>query len=181
MKKIIYAELATISGLVLIFSYRTSLDAVQPMAVTDPAASTGTTTTTTPSTTTDDESSESSSDDESTEGSTSGSSGSSSSGTTATTASGMTDGTYTGGAANTRYGPVQVQITVSGGVIADVQVIDYPNSNREDQQINGRALPTLVSETTQAQSSQIDMVSGATYTSQGYIASLQSAIDQASA
>jgi uncharacterized protein with FMN-binding domain len=181
MKKIIYAVLATISGLVLIFSYRTSLDAVQPMAVTDPAASTGTTTTTTPSTTTDDESSESSSDDESTEGSTSGSSGSSSSGTTATTASGMTDGTYTGGAANTRYGPVQVQITVSGGVIADVQVIDYPNSNREDQQINGRALPTLVSETTQAQSSQIDMVSGATYTSQGYIASLQSAIDQASA
>jgi uncharacterized protein with FMN-binding domain len=182
MKKIIYAVLATISGLVLIFSYRTSLDAVQPMAVTDPAASTDTTTTTTPSTTTtDDESSESSSDDESTEGSTSGSSGSTSSGTTATTASGMTDGTYTGGAANTRYGPVQVQITVSGGVIADVQVIDYPNSNREDQRINGRALPTLVSETTQAQSSQIDMVSGATYTSQGYIASLQSAIDQASA
>jgi uncharacterized protein with FMN-binding domain len=181
MKKIIYAVLATISGLVLIFSYRTSLDAVQPMAVTDPAASTGTTTTTTPSTMSDDESSESSSDDESTEGSTSGSSGSTSSGTTATTASGMTDGTYTGGAANTRYGPVQVQITVSGGVIADVQVIDYPNSNREDQRINGRALPTLVSETTQAQSSQIDMVSGATYTSQGYIASLQSAIDQASA
>jgi uncharacterized protein with FMN-binding domain len=182
MKKIIYAVLATISGLVLIFSYRTSLDAVQPMAVTDPAASTDTTTTTTPSTTTtDDESSESSSDDESTEGSTSGSSGSTSSGTTATTASGMMDGTYTGGAANTRYGPVQVQITVSGGVIADVQVIDYPNSNREDQRINGRALPTLVSETTQAQSSQIDMVSGATYTSQGYIASLQSAIDQASA
>jgi uncharacterized protein with FMN-binding domain len=181
MKKIIYALLATISGLVLIFSYRTSLDAVQPMAVTDPAASTGTTTTTTPSTMSDDESSESSSDDESTEGSTSGSSGSTSSGTTATTASGMTDGTYTGGAANTRYGPVQVQITVSGGVIADVQVIDYPNSNREDQRINGRALPTLVSETTQAQSSQIDMVSGATYTSQGYIASLQSAIDQASA
>jgi uncharacterized protein with FMN-binding domain len=181
MKKIIYAVLATISGLVLIFSYRTSLDAVQPMAVTDPAASTGTTTTTTPSTMSDDESSESSSDDESTEGSTSGSSGSTSSGTTATTASGMTDGTYTGGAVNTRYGPVQVQITVSGGVIADVQVIDYPNSNREDQRINGRALPTLVSETTQAQSSQIDMVSGATYTSQGYIASLQSAIDQASA
>jgi uncharacterized protein with FMN-binding domain len=181
MKKIIYAVLATISGLVLIFSYRTSLDAVQPMAVTDPAASTDTTTTTTPSTMSDDESSESSSDDSSTEGSTSGSGGSTSSGTTATTASGMTDGTYTGGAANTRYGPVQVQITVSGGVIADVQVIDYPNSNREDQRINGRALPTLVSETTQAQSSQIDMVSGATYTSQGYIASLQSAIDQASA
>jgi uncharacterized protein with FMN-binding domain len=185
MKKIIYAVLATLSGLVLIFSYRTSLDAVPPIAATDTAASTGTAATTTPSTS-DDESSESSSDDESSEGSTSSSSGSTSSGstssgTTATTASGMTDGTFTGGAANTRYGPVQVQITVSGGVIADVQVIDYPNSNREDQQINGRALPVLVSETTQAQSSQIDMVSGATYTSQGYIASLQSAIDQANA
>lgn len=93
----------------------------------------------------------------------------------------MTDGTYTGGAANTRYGPVQVQITVSGGVIADVQVIDYPHSDRRDQEINQRALPVLVSETTQAQSSQIDMVSGATYTSKGYIASLQSAIDEANA
>ena len=50
MKKIIYAVLATISGLVLVFSYRTSLDAVPPAAVTDPAASTGTTTSTTPST-----------------------------------------------------------------------------------------------------------------------------------
>jgi uncharacterized protein with FMN-binding domain len=180
MKKIIYAVLATISGLVLVFSYRTSLDAVQPIAVTDPAAPTGTATTTTPSTT-DDESSESSSDDETAEGSWSNSSGSTSSGTTATTASGMTDGTYTGGAANTRYGPVQVQITVSGGVIADVQVTEYPHSDRRDQEINQRALPILVSETTQTQSSRIDMVSGATYTSQGYIASLQSAIDQATA
>ena len=185
MKKIIYAVLATISGLVLVFSYRTSLDAVPPAAVTDPAASTGSTTSTTPPTS-DDESSESSSDDESSEGSTSGSSGSTSSGsissgTTTTTTSGMTDGTYTGGAANTRYGPVQVQITVSGGVIADVQVTEYPHSDRRDQEINQRALPVLVSETTQAQSSQIDMVSGATYTSQGYIASLQSAIDEANA
>ena len=176
MKKIVYAVLATISGLVLIFSYRTSLDAVQPVAVTDPAASTGTAPTTTPPVT-DDESSE----DETADGATSSSSGSTSSGTSATTASGMTDGTYTGGAANTRYGPVQVQITVSGGAIADVQVVDYPHSDRRDQEINQRALPILVSETTQTQSSQIDMVSGATYTSQGYIASLQSAIDQASA
>ena len=140
MKKIIYAVLATLSGLVLLFSYRTSLDAVQPIAAVDTAGSTGTTAATTPSTS-DDESSESESDDESSEGTSSSSgsasSGSTSSGTTATTASGMTDGTYTGGAANTRYGPVQVQITVSGGAIADVQVVDYPNSNREDQQING--------------------------------------------
>jgi uncharacterized protein with FMN-binding domain len=168
MKKIIYAVLATLSGLVLIFSYRTSLDAVQPMAATDPAASTGATPSTTPSAT----------DSGSSSGSTS--SGSTSSGSTST-ASGMTDGTFTGGTANTRFGPVQVQITVSGGVIADVQVVQYPNGNREDQQINQRAIPMLVSETTQAQSSKIHMVSGATYTSQGYIASLQSAIDKANA
>ena len=178
MKKIIYAVLATISGLVLLFSYRTSLDAVQPLAATEPAASSGTAATS--PTTTDDESSESAPDDESTESSSSDSSsaGSASSGTTAN-ASGLTDGTFTGGAADTRYGPVQVQITVSSGQITDVQVLDYPDSDRRDQEINQRALPILVSETTQAQSSQIDMVSGATYTSQGYQASLQSAIDQA--
>lgn len=169
MKKIVYAVLATISGLVLIFSYRTSLDAVPPTAITEPAAS-GTTSSGGAAGST---SSGSTSSDSTTDSTTSG--------TTATTASGMTDGTYTGGAANTRYGPVQVQITVSGGVIADVQVTDYPHSDRRDQEINQRALPILVSETTQTQSSRIDMVSGATYTSQGYIASLQSAIDQANA
>ncbi|MEV4689461.1 FMN-binding protein [Microbacterium sp. LWH3-1.2] len=186
MKRIVYAVLATLSGLVLLFSYRTSLDAVQPLAVADTAATTGTTaapSTGTPSS--DDESSESGDDEASEEGKSSsiGSSSSSSgspSGST-TPASGLTDGAYTGGAANTRYGAVQVQITVSGGVITDVQVPQYPNSNHEDQRINSRALPTLIAESTQAQSAHIDMVSGATYTSQGYIASLQSAIDQASA
>src|SRR3954469_18072825 len=73
MKKIIYTVLATISGLVLIFSYRTSLDAVPPIATTDPAASTGTAAV--PSTS-DDESSESSGDDESAEGSAGSSAGS---------------------------------------------------------------------------------------------------------
>ncbi len=72
-----------------------------------------------------------------------------------------------------------MQISVSGGQITDVQVLDHPASNSKDRQINERALPVLISETTQAQSAQIDMVSGATYTSDGYIASLQSAIDQA--
>jgi uncharacterized protein with FMN-binding domain len=80
---------------------------------------------------------------------------------------------------NTRYGPVQVQLTIAGGQISDVQVIDYPNSNGRDRQINERAIPQLVSETIQAQSSQVNMVSGATYTSNGYVTSLQSALDQA--
>ncbi len=195
MKRIIYAVLATLSGLVLLFGYRTSLEAVQPIVITDPAASSGTSSTT-PTTTEDtsqddsrDEDDDDEGDDEDSEdedeaessGNSSSGSTSSPGGTTSSTSTGLADGTYTGGAADTRYGPVQVQITVSGGQIADVQVLDYPNSDRRDKQINEHALPILVSETTLAQSSQIDMVSGATYTSRGYISSLQSAIDQANA
>jgi uncharacterized protein with FMN-binding domain len=68
---------------------------------------------------------------------------------------------------------------VGGGRITDVTVVDYPNGNGRDQQINARALPILVQETLDAQSANIDMVSGATVTSEGYVGSLQSAIDQA--
>ena len=104
-----------------------------------------------------------------------GSSGSSAS------SSSLADGTYTGSSVNTRFGPVQVQIVVSGGVITSADAIDYPTSNPRDRQINQTAVPILVSETLDAQSTQIDMVSGATYTSDGYIRSLQSAIDEATA
>ena len=76
---------------------------------------------------------------------------------------------------------MQVQITVSGGVITAADAVDYPTSNPRDRQINQIAVPRLVSETLSAQSAQIDMISGATYTSEGYLQSLQSAIDQASA
>jgi uncharacterized protein with FMN-binding domain len=74
---------------------------------------------------------------------------------------------------------VQVQLTVSAGKITAVEVVEYPNSNGKDQQINAQALPMLVKETLSAQSAKIDMVSGATYTSDGYITSLQSALDKA--
>ena len=77
--------------------------------------------------------------------------------------------------------PVAVQITVSGGTITAVDVPQYPSSNGRDRQINQQAIPILVSETVSAQSARIDMVSGATYTSDGYLQSLQSAIDQATA
>jgi uncharacterized protein with FMN-binding domain len=72
-----------------------------------------------------------------------------------------------------------VQITVAGGKVTAVDVVEYPNGNGRDQQINARALPVLVSETLKAQSADIDMVSGATVTSDGYVESLQSALDQA--
>jgi uncharacterized protein with FMN-binding domain len=74
---------------------------------------------------------------------------------------------------------VQVQLTVAGGKITAVQVVQYPDSNGRDQEINAQALPILVKETLSAQSAKIDMVSGATYTSDGYLTSLQSALDQA--
>jgi uncharacterized protein with FMN-binding domain len=79
----------------------------------------------------------------------------------------------------TRWGPVQVRITVSGATISAVDVLQYPHSNGKDQQINSYALPILVRETLSAQSADIDMVSGATVTRDGYVQSLQAALDEA--
>jgi len=76
---------------------------------------------------------------------------------------------------------VQVKITVSSGTITNVAVPEYPTESFRDQEINQQAIPQLVSETLNAQSAQLDMVSGATYTSDGYLQSLQSAIDEANA
>ena len=80
---------------------------------------------------------------------------------------------------DTRWGPVQVQITVKNGKITAAQAVVYPQENPRDQEINSFAVPQLNSEAVQAQSGTIDAVSGATVTSDGYIQSLQSAIDQA--
>jgi uncharacterized protein with FMN-binding domain len=106
-------------------------------------------------------------------GATKGSSGSSAS------SSGSKSGTFTGQAVDTRYGPVQVQLVVSGGKISNVNVLQYPNESQRDMDINSYALPTLNQEVLSAQSAQIDMVSGATFTSNGYAQSLQSALDAA--
>ncbi|GAB3887646.1 FMN-binding protein [Kibdelosporangium lantanae] len=94
-------------------------------------------------------------------------------------AAGGTDGTFTGDAVDTRYGPVQVRITLSGGKITSAQAVRVPDETSRDVRINNAAVPILVQETLQAQSTQIDTVSGATYTSEGYAQSLQSAIDAA--
>ncbi len=87
--------------------------------------------------------------------------------------------TVAGDVADTRWGPVQVQLTVQDGKITAVSVIQYPNNNGRDQEINATALPILVQETLTAQNAKIDMVSGATVTSDGYLSSLQSALDKA--
>ncbi|MFC8453384.1 FMN-binding protein [Kitasatospora sp. NPDC057223] len=85
----------------------------------------------------------------------------------------------TGAAADTRYGPVQVKVTLDGTKITKIDVVEYPSHDRRDQEINSYALPLLNQEAIDAQSAAIDVVSGATYTSQGYTSSLQSALDQA--
>jgi uncharacterized protein with FMN-binding domain len=87
--------------------------------------------------------------------------------------------TITGGTASTPYGPVQVQVSLTGRRITKVTPLQLPNAEQRSQQIASYAVPQLTQETLTAQSAHIDMVSGATYTSEGYTASLQSALDQA--
>ncbi len=87
--------------------------------------------------------------------------------------------TITGDLVDTKKGPVQVQITVRNRTMTAVTAITYPLRNQHEVQLNGHAVPQLNSEALAAGSAKIDAVSGATYTSQGYIASLQSALDKA--
>ena len=86
---------------------------------------------------------------------------------------------FKGPTADTRWGPVQVEITVASGKITDVSVVQYPSGNGRDEQINSYALPILIQDTISAQSAHIDMISGATVTSDGYVRSLQGALDEA--
>jgi hypothetical protein len=87
--------------------------------------------------------------------------------------------TVTGAAASTIYGPVQVQIMVKGGKVTAAKAVEYPQDTPRDSQINAFAIPVLDREAASVGSAKIDMVSGATYTSQGYLTSLQNALDQA--
>ena len=109
----------------------------------------------------------------------SGSSTSSGSGSSSPTSSGLKDGSYTGQSVQTRYGTIQVAITVSGGKITDVTTPQLQAYDGRSKYINNQAVPILKKEVLAAQSAKVDMVSGATYTSDGYLTSLQSALDQA--
>ena len=90
-----------------------------------------------------------------------------------------TSSTVTGDVAQTRWGPVQVSITVASRRITKAETVQVPTGNDRDAEINGVAVPLLNQEAVQAQSAQVDTVSGASVTSDGYRQSLQSAIDQA--
>jgi uncharacterized protein with FMN-binding domain len=168
LRRVILAICATAVALVLLLSFKSHTQSAAPGS--SPAAALGSPTPggadTTPSA-----------------GST-GSAGTASPGSSAGSASGGTAQsgaakTVTGAAWPTVYGPVQVKITVSGGKITAAAATEYPTDTPRDAQINAFAIPQLNAEAVAAGSAQIDAVSGATYTSQGYLGSLQNALDKA--
>ncbi len=96
-----------------------------------------------------------------------------------TSSSGYKDGEYTGSVTDAYYGNVQVKAKINGGKITDVQFLDYPQDRKTSQRISAMAMPMLRTEAIQAQSSNVDIVSGATQTSQAFIESLSSALTKA--
>jgi uncharacterized protein with FMN-binding domain len=92
---------------------------------------------------------------------------------------GYKNGTYQGPPVDAYYGLVQVQVTIQNGAIHDVQFLQYPNDRRTSQEINAQVMPWLQQEAIQAQSANVDIISGATLTSEGFQMSLQSALQQA--
>lgn len=176
MRRIVLAVMSTVAAVVVLFGYRTSTSTPVSTATAVVAAGSGTAspdvTVTTPAA------------PRSTSAATAGSTPTATPATPATTTAAATTSTaatktVTGQTEDTRWGPVQVAITVSSGKITAVSTLQLPSGNGRDAEINDAAVPILKQETLQAQSATIDAVSGATYTSQGYIASLQSALDQA--
>ena len=154
MRRIVIWLASTVTVVVLLFGYHTSTNKVSspgvPSNTSSPTTSTG---------------------KKSSPPANSGSPGSTSSPAKITT--------YAGSVAQTRWGPVQVKITVQGGRLTKVTILQQPSGNSRDAEINNYALPILINESLKAQSANIDMVSGATVTSDGYVRSLQAALDEA--
>ena len=161
MRRIVLATSATASGLVLLLALKPHS---QPSVLTTTAAATP---------------SETPSATPSSNSSAAPTSSPSASATTKATKKATAKRTYTGDAVQTRYGNVQLAITVSGGKITAVKVLQVPGNGPYEQGIVQDAIPQLTSEALSAQSASIDSVSGATFTSEGYVQSLQSAIDKA--
>ena len=160
MRRILALTVGTVAGLVALFAYPTSRNAPVDTTAQAPAAQ----------------------QDAGTGASVGGASsttGGSSGAADGASGAGSVSGTFTGAQVQTRWGPVQVQIVVQDGRIASADAVAYPDANGHDRQINAYAIPQLDREVVQAQSASIDLVSGATVTSNGYVQSLQDAIDQA--
>jgi uncharacterized protein with FMN-binding domain len=165
MKRVLASVFGTITGLVILLNFKTngSTAASAPPAITATGPDTGTAgagSTPTSSTSTP-------------------ASSSTKSASTKSASKTSTSKTVTGDSIDTQWGPVQVRITVTNGKLASVTAIDYPWNNGRDEEINSYAVPALNQEALAAGSARIDMISGATYTSTGYINSLQSALNKA--
>ena len=159
MRRVILAVTGTIAGLVALLSFKSHVPSV-PVAATTGGS-----------------------------GGSSSSSSSSSGGQTTTVPGEFPQGSLAGKlpagetavdgeAANTAYGPVQIQLIERNSKIVKVAVLVQPANTLHDIQIGAFAFPKLISETLSAQNGKIDAVSGASYTSAGYIQSLQSALDK---
>lgn len=150
MRRIVLAIAGTVSGLILVLSYPTSLNKTSAATATgsDGAGATQ---------------SDSSSDGSTSDGSTSA----------------PVVETYTGDVVETRFGPMQVEITVTDGALTEAVATQYPSDDQKSVQINSYAIPALESATVTAQSASLDLISGATITTNAYAESLQSALDQA--
>ncbi|AEM85281.1 FMN-binding protein [Streptomyces violaceusniger] len=157
MRKAAVTAVSTVAGIVLLLSLKPHRDAATAMETPPPSGA-----------------SEASSPSPGT-----GPSGASSPAPTGHTSSGGATGSYTGDVSDTAYGPVQVAVTLSHGRITAVKALRTPSDRPRSQQIASYAVPRLTQEALNAQSAHIDAVSGATYTSEGYTRSLQSALDKA--
>ncbi len=160
MRRVILAVTGTIAGLVALLSFKSHLPSL-PVAATTGGSG----------------------------GSSSSSTSASSGGSTATVPGEFPQGSLAGQlpagetavdgqVANTAYGPVQIQLIKRNGTIVKIAVLEQPANTLHDIQIGAFAFPKLISETLAAQNGKIDTVSGASYTSAGYIQSLQSALDK---
>lgn len=183
MRRITLWLLGTITSVVLLFSYHTSTSsagAAPTTVIAGQASGSGQTGSGTSSgSTSGDSSGQSSSGSSGSSGSSSSRSSSGSSSGSSGSSSSTAAKTYAGDTAQTQWGPVQVQITVKNGKITASDVLQVPSGNPRDDEINSYAVPVLNSEVVATQNANIDMISGATVTSDGYIQSLQSALDQA--
>lgn len=179
MRRIAFAILSTIAGLVGLLSFKTEATgsaATSSLAVgTSNAGATHASHSSSSSAAANDGASASSTKTNST-----GSSSSSTSTKSSTTKTTTKTETVTGSVAETQYGPVQVRITVTNGKLTSATAVEYPSQDPHDAQINAYAIPILQNETVgKTNANQVDMVSGATYTSEGYLQSLQIALDRA--
>jgi uncharacterized protein with FMN-binding domain len=160
MRRVVLALGGTIAGLVMLLSFRTHMGSTAVAGVSGTGGTAGS------------------------GGNTSSGSSGSASGAAAAAAAPVSAGSgtgtvLTGSVIMTGYGPTQVQVTLNTGKIVKVTVLQHTNDGVNSQMIDGRALPLLNQETLTAQSAKINAVSGASYTSAGYIKSLQSALDKA--